>query len=198
MTTGWVRWQDDELEQLIGMAGDLPLPVLLKSFAATGSRAGWPPRTKGAVLTKLSGLHITMVPCGRWMRVCGLTAIGIPAHVAKGWLEEGVLPSTRFGGRRRYFQRSAVVALAQREPWRFAGIRAADLFLVLEDQELADSIALEHPKRLGPRPVLCVDTGRRFPSITAAARGVYCTAANIRHALRTPGATACGYRWRRL
>jgi hypothetical protein len=192
-------WSDAEDEFLLGLAGDLPMPLLMMTWTAEAAKRGWKDRNAHALRTRIYRLGCHSTPTGKWLTVSGLRGLGIHRKTISTWLTQGLIPSRLSRGRNmRYFKRSDVVGLARREPWRFGGCDADDLFCVLENRELAEWIATEYPFRQGVRtPVRCVDTGRVWPSAADAARAVYCTQQAINDGIRA-GRKVVGMRWERV
>jgi len=192
-------WSEAEDEFLLGLAGDLPMPLLQMTWTAEAAKRGWKDRNIHALRTRIYRLGCQSTPTGKWMTVSGLLGLGIHRKTLSDWLTQGVIPSRLTRGRNlRYFKRSDVRALARREPWRFGGCQADDLFCVLEDRELAERIAADYPYRQGMAiPVRCLDTGRVWPSASEAARAVYCTQQAINDGIRE-GRRVVGMRWKRV
>jgi len=192
-------WSEAEDEYLMGLAGDLPMPLLQAAWAAEAGKHGWRNRNAHALRTRIYRLGCLSTPTGKWMTVSGLLGLGIHRKTISDWLTQGVIPSVLTGGRNlRYFKRSDVRALARREPWRFGGCDADELFMVLENRELADRIAAEYPFRQSTStPVRCLDTGRVWPSAAAAAKAMYCTQQALNDGLRE-GRRVVGMRWERV
>jgi len=85
--------------------------------------------------------------------------------------------------------------MAQTHPHAYAGISWERLFSILEDADLARSIAAEYTRLHGhPHAVRCVETNRVYRSIKDAAAHAYCHSKTIREALRN-GRPLFGKRW---
>jgi hypothetical protein len=196
---GQRRWSAEEDEFLMGLAGDLPMPMIRQTWAAEAAKHGWRQRNAHALRTRIYRLGCASMPTGKWMTLAGLLGLGIHRKTISDWLTQGVIPSVLTGGRNlRYFKRADVVKLAKAEPWRFGGCDADQLFCVLENRGLADRIAAEYPFRQGvAKPVRCVDTGRVWPSASAAARSVYCTQQALNDGMRE-GRRVVGLLWERV
>jgi hypothetical protein len=192
-------WSYAEDMFLLGLAGDLPMPLLRMAWKAEAAKRGWKDRNAHALRSQIYRLGLATTPVGKWLTVSGMLGLGIHRKTISDWLTRGLIPSRLSTGRNmRYFKRSEVVAFAKREPWRFGGCNADDLFCVLENRELAEWIAAEYPFRQGVRtPVRCLDTGRVWPSAAAAAAAVFCTQQAINDGIRA-GRKVVGMRWERV
>ena len=79
---------------------------------------------------------------------------------------------------------------------RCSGLSEAQLFQLLDSEQLAaEIIAMKLPQKRLRKPVICVETGWWYPSITAAAKSVYVTQSTVRRAI-VNGKTAGGRHWR--
>lgn len=190
------RWTAREMEMLEQMAGDQPPDRLIRSYNNWAKRQGFTARTHGAILTRLSRAGISARAEGDWVSsgyVCATLGIGI--DTTQRWTDHRGIPHHRGGRNARFFRRSDLRRVAREQPETFGGISADRLFLLLEDRELADSIAARFPRRaMEPRPVRAVETGWSYPSVRAAAARFNICRQAIQHAIRT-GGTAAGLHW---
>jgi hypothetical protein len=69
-------------------------------------------------------------------------------------------------------------------PRVLGGFSADVLFALLEDRDLAESVAAAHPRPMGDWRVRCIETGQIFSSCGAAARELHVTQACISLAIR--------------
>jgi hypothetical protein len=83
-----------------------------------------------------------------------------------------------------YIERRAWRRLAREMPRVLGGFPADRLFLLLEDRELADTIAARYSRPMGDWRIRCVETGRIYPSCGHAAREHHVTQACISLAIR--------------
>ena len=194
-------WSSEELATLELLAGDVPWPVLPQTYWNTVRQHGYPRRTATALRRKCNDLGLGRAAIGRWVNaglICQLMDISYEA--VQTWMRNGLIEGKRFGstkGHRYYFTRASVRALAKRHPYLFGGLPISNLTQLFDDTKLATEIAaLELPKHQQRRPVLCVETGTTYPSISAAARAVYVTPKCIYDALDHPTKTSASYTWR--
>lgn len=195
-------WSKAELAKLEELAGDYPRQLLFQLYRHWATRHGFQRRTNGAIEAAAYHRGISLQATGNWITVHRLAMIlGISHDCPDKWVTAGLLPAVRYGeGEQpvvRYIKRVDVVALAKKQPALFGGISAARLNCLLEDEDLAEHIATTYPRRPWYRqPVVCRETGRRFPSIREAARTVFITRQSILYSIKT-GGTAAGYHWER-
>ena len=194
-------WSSEELDTLYLLAGDVPWPVLPQVYWNTVRQHGYPRRTGTALRRKCNDLGLQRAAIGRWVNaglICKL--MGISYEAVQTWMRHDLLPGKRFGdtkGHRYYFTRASVRALAKTHPHLFGGLPISNLTQLFDDDKLANEIAaLELPKHQQRRPVICVETGATYPSISAAARAVYVTPKCIYEALDHPTKTSASYTWR--
>jgi hypothetical protein len=191
------HWRPEESSALQDLAGDMPMDVLWRIWNREATRHGWPHRSRTAIKDHLNRSGFSVVPTGLWLSLGALSELlGISPSTLNQWCHAGVLPShqrSRF--QKHYVRRADVRALAKREPWRFGGCKADDLFLVFEDRELADRIAADHPFKNGARrAVRCVTIGRQWESVKEACREMHCDEGTIRKAA-TQGYRSLGMQW---
>lgn len=191
-----VRWSDKEVEMLMHTVENQPIDLYPSVYNLWASAFGYPVRTRRALQKKVSDLRVTDKSCGDWVStgyVCAVLGVGL--FTPRYWTNVKGIPCHRGKCNRRFFRRSDLHKLAKRQPSLFAGISADRLFLLLEDRPLADDIAARFPRRaIDPKPVRAVETGKRYPSIRAAAAQVYVSHRSINQALRT-GCRSAGYHW---
>ena len=194
-------WSSEELTTLELLAGDVPWPALPDIYWNTVRQHGYPRRTGTALRRKCNDLGLQRAAIGRWVNaglICQLMEISYEA--VQTWMRNGLIEGKRFGstkGHRYYFTRASIRALAKRHPYLFGGLPICNLTQLFDDDKLAKEIAaLELPKHQQRRPVLCVETGTTYPSISAAARAVYVTPKCIYEALDDPTKTSASFTWR--
>ena len=194
-------WSSEELDTLYLLAGDVPWPVLPQVYWNTVRQHGYPQRIGTALRRKCNDLGLQRAAIGRWVNaglICQLMDISYEA--VQTLMRSGLLPGKRFGetqGHRYYFRRCDLRHLADSHPHLFGGLPISNLTQLFDDAKLAIKIAeLELPKHQQRRPVLCVETGTTYPSISAAARAVYVTPKCIYDALDHPTKTSASYTWR--
>ena len=186
---------------LESMAGNMPRKLLSACYNSWASKSGYPPRPTAAINSKLSRCGISARAEGEWI-TSGYVAkvLGLKIDTPQRWADKGYIESyrgpTKFST--RYFRRLSFVEMAKAHPEFFSGIDRDRLFALLEDADLADSIASNYPRRKGSgRPIQVVETGVVFPSVCAAARAFYVRPQSIYFAMKR-NSTCAGYHWRHV
>ena len=198
---GGATWTPYELDTLSLLAGDVPWPALPQTYCNTVAQHGYPKRTATALRRKCCDLGLQRAAIGRWVNaglICQLMEISYEA--VQTLMRSGLLPGTRFGGtrgHRYYFRRCDLRHLAVSHPHLFGGLDCAALTQLFDDPKLAKHVAeLGLPRLQQRRPVLCVETGITYRSISEAARAVYVTTKCISTALDDPTKTSASFTWR--
>jgi hypothetical protein len=193
------RWTKAERDYLWSLAGDYPLEILFNRYRRWAARHGHPRRTDIAISQKLRRHHISIYPIGEYITTGTLCKLlNLTTTTIDRWVYSGALQPIRLqANARRHYKRADVVELARKQPKLFAGTSQENLLLLLEDPELAQRISIQYPTRYtrDARPVVCVETGRTYPSSAAAARTVYVTRECLWEAAKK-GTAAGGYHWR--
>lgn len=184
----FARWSRVETDRLLELLGDVPMHILTARYRQWASRMGHPERSPKAIEQRIRRLKGRRTPVGTYITsgtIVGL--LGISYTTLDRWVERGFLAAERsptYDRRakrvrppRRLFLRASVVQMALDYPERLAGTSRENLYMLLEDEQLADSISKKYPHRKGrdPVPVVCIETGQKYPSIAAAARANYVT-----------------------
>jgi DNA-binding transcriptional MerR regulator len=198
---GGKAWKPEELETLQQLAGDVPWPRLTYLYNQGIVQRGYPKRTETAIRRKCNQLGLRVACQGEWVNagfVCKL--LDISYESVRGWILRGLLPAKRFGdtrGNRYYFTRTDLRKLAKAHPRLFGGYDVAVLTQLLDDERIADWLASQQlPRLFQPKTVICIETGKRYKSISAAARDVYVVPKCIYDALDKPHKTSAGYHWK--
>jgi DNA-binding transcriptional MerR regulator len=194
-------WSSEELDTLSLLAGDVPWPALPDIYWNTVRQHGYPRRTGTALRRKCNDLGLGRAAIGRWVNaglICKLMQISY--ETVQTLMRNGLLTGTRFGdtrGHRYYFKRCDLRRLAGTHAYLFGGLSCAALTQLFDDPKLAKRVAeLGLPKHQQRRPVLCVETGITYRSISEAARAVFVTPKCISCALDRPDKTSASYTWR--
>lgn len=196
-----IEWSQEERAALEAIAGNVLPRRIYDAYSRWAKKNGYPHRTKQAIGSALSRRKISRLAEGDWVGSSYIASVlGISIDAPQRWAEKNLIESYKHSGKtsRRYFRRSDLVAFAKRNPELLGGISSERLFMLLENEDLAESIARNFPKRRGSGTmVLAVETGQIYDSISAAAREVFVTNQGIQSAIRT-GGTCAGYHWKRI
>lgn len=191
-------WSPVELEKLESLAGNLPLPELIKSYNswAVRQRPPLPRRSRRAIRGKAVKHKISLKCFGDSITITSTAAIlGISPARVRRWINRKLIP-VRWNYH-CYINRSDLVKMAWQHPQELHSIARDRLYDLLEMEDVVDHV-LTHGSRIPgphkPRPVRCVETGFWWPSIRAASQAVFIDPANIRKAIRH-GRTAANRHW---
>jgi len=183
------RWTSEEIDWLEERAGQIPFPELVRNMKRKAKQEGWPERTEHAIICRLhrTGKH-ALCRHGEWLTLGGAAdLLGCPATRVEAWLRQArntAVLQPRWVGGTRYVERCAWRRLARERPCVLGGFSADALFLLLEDRELAESVATRYRRPQGDWRVRCVETGRIYASCGAAAKAHHVTQACISLAIR--------------
>lgn len=196
-----IEWSREEKAQLEELAGNVLPRRIYDAYSRWAKKNGYPVRTRSAIASAISRRRISRKAEGEWVTTSYVASVlEVSIDAPQRWIEKGLIESYRNPGQktRWYLRRSDIVGFAKRHPELLGGIGAEKLFMLLENQDLADSIAERFPKKRGSgKMVQAVESGRIYESVSAAAREVFATHQGIQSAIRTGGRCA-GYHWKRI
>ena len=191
-------WSVEDIEMLSSLAGDIPWPLVPGRF--NNCR---PHRTPIALRRKAEDLGLLRRCVGQHITSGALRALmGVSYEQVRRWILDPSLQlrARRFGQGRAFpywIHRRDLRAFARARPELFGGLSEGQLVELLDSEALAAQIAaMELPRPRQLVAVECVDTGRRYASIKAAARAAYVTPQRMAVVLAS-GGTANGRRYRR-
>ena len=189
-------WSVEDIEMLSSLAGDIPWPLVPGRFNSARPR-----RTPIALRRKADELGLLRRSTGQFITSGALRSLmGISYEQARRWILSGQLPARRFGQGQAFpywIRRRDLRAFARARPELFGGLSEGQLVELLDSEHLAAQIAaMELPRPRQCVAVECIDTGRRYRSIKAAARAAYVTPQRMAVVLAC-GTTANGRRYRR-
>jgi len=197
------RWSQASTDYLKELAGDYPLHAIHRYFNLWAKEHGEPPRTFTAIELRMRVLQLSIDPEGIFLslsqiaRMIGRSRSALYLWVKWEWIAPTDLLIRRTAGRRNHIwvHRRAIVKLARRRPEVFSGADRFDLYSLLEDEDLVDSViqASRNHKRV-KRAVIC--NGRRFPSVRAAALYSGVDHTTVLRSLRTGKPSTCGLLFR--
>jgi len=183
------RWSAEEVAYFLELAGEIPWPRAVARMRRKARECGWPVRTEKALLTWARKRGIACrARQTTWTTAYGAgELLGCPPKRVEAWLRvpetRAILTPERVGSI-LYIERSSWRRLARQRPQVLGGFSAAALFLLLEDRELAEQVARQHPVGNGDWRVRCVETGRIWPSCSAVARHFHVTPGAVSVAIR--------------
>jgi hypothetical protein len=191
------RWTEREIQMLEQLSMNLPTDCIHKEYNAWAARNQMPPRTRKAIMLRSRICQIVEErACGEWVKISYISSL---LKIDKGsiiyWLTRYNVPCHRDSRNQMYFKRSSLAKAAKAHPIIFKGAKSDDLFMLLEDRDLADSIALcTDRKGNDPKPVRSIETGKIYESVSKAAASVYVSRSGILYGIKT-GAPVAGYHW---
>lgn len=192
-----IPWSATEHHQLEQLVGDAPMRVVHYRYNRWAKEHGYIKRSLEAIGSRAKRAKLSLRAYGEMIsanavaRVLGISEQRVPRWARLGLIEHKLLTFT-------YVTRSELRRLAQQRPELFAGIKRQRLYQLLEDEELAATIARNYPRNSSAaKRVRCVETGRVFRSILEAAAHVYVHRRAITIATTT-GGTSAGYHWELL
>lgn len=193
-------WSRKEIEKLEQLVGSVPYPIVHIYYNEWALESSFTKRTKRSVYCKINSLSLDKEMVDDWLTMAAVAKLlGIPEYAPRRWATCKMVKAVKFSKRRGatwYVKRSQLISLAKRKPYLFGGINPDNLFNLFENKELADQIAFHYPRRMtDPKAVVALETGKVFPSISAAARSAFVHPSSILHAIRTSG-TSAGLHWR--
>ena len=183
------RWTQPEIDHLEQLAGDVPFPTLLRSMHYKATAEGWPPRTDKAIVTRMRrSRQYCRARVGEWTTTYGAgELLGCPGTRVDAWLRRKAVAAIldpQWTGGTRYINRRSWRRLARVMPRVLGGFSSDALFALLEDRDLADAIAVAHPRPMGDWRVRCIETGQIWASCGAAARELHVSQAAVSLAIR--------------
>lgn len=182
-------WSEAETEYLERLIGDVPFPELLIRMRNQAGRQGWPKRSEKAIRERIRRIgQRARARSGAVVTTGGVAEIlGCPACRVEAWLRRprvAAILQPRWIGKTRYIERRAWRQLAMEMPRILGGYSVDVLFALLEDRELAESVASRYRRPCGDWRVRCIETGRIYTSCGAAATAHHVTQACISLAIR--------------
>jgi hypothetical protein len=184
-----MHWTREESECLESLAGDYPLREVVNRYHRRAGQEGWPVRSKGSIRMRLWRLgYGSRVRYGQWLTNGAVGEIlGCPGNRVRMWFwgeRTSAILEPKFLGNAYYVSRKAWRRLAKDRPEVLGGFPADRLFQLLEDRELAESVAARFPRHFGDWSVRCVETGQVWRSAVAAGRELHVAPHTITLAIR--------------
>jgi hypothetical protein len=165
-----------ELNFLHEVAENYSFTYLYKKYKAVATLQGWAIRSKCSIQAKLQKLGYSLKPSSNLLSI---SVVALMLNFKRGrvrhWTDEYGLEFVRGRNVNRspiYVSRLELRRFARRKPHCFAGASRENLYMLLEDEDLADYISQHHkkPNKGSWQKVKCIETGQVFESITEAAK----------------------------
>lgn len=187
--SAWPAWSEAETEYLERLAGDVPFPELVTRMQRRATAMGWPKRSRKAIAIRVARMgHRSRARHGQWMTTGGVAELlGCPVDRVSHWIRDAtiraILQPRRIGAF-WYIERRSWRRLARQMPRVLGGYNADALFNLLEDRELADSIATRYPVTMGDWRIRCIETSKIYSNCKAAAQELHVSHRAISLAIR--------------
>ena len=163
-------WTNEDIETLTDLTGELPWHMVVAKFAQRR-----PLRTNLSMIRKARELGLSRIPEGEFISIGTIKAFtGYCYEKVYLWIDSGDLSAVARSDAKnspRYVSRKNLRDFAKKRPDQFGGIGQAELTQLFDCEYLAKMIVdMNLPKMTKSHQVECIESGRRFPSIAAAAR----------------------------
>lgn len=199
---GHKHWTPPEIEYLLSLANDYHIKEVTRHYNRWATINKYQSRSCQSVKSKLIKSGFSTKPQGLWVtlmdaaRALDRSNQSIRLWIKKGWI--GQQHIKRPTPHSTVIHRKAFDLLAEEKPSLFAGCSLESLLKVFHSEVFAEKIYESfgdgfHASR--PKPVQCIETGKRYPSIEAAAKENYISPGSIRRAVKLGSKTIVG-RWR--
>jgi hypothetical protein len=190
------KWSKTELQQLLGLAGDLPWPQVIERYSRWAAAAGYPARTSTAMRCACHRNRTPTGAAGEWIGAATVRQLlGIGDYQVRRWIRDGLVLHQR-SGRRVFLCTRSLSKLARRHPAAFAGRPKLALLAVLDNERLAIKLSAMPRPVITVTPVTCIETGQRFESAAAAARWACVSRSAVHLAVAGRRPSAGGWRFR--
>jgi hypothetical protein len=154
-----------------------------------------------AMQQKAEQLGLLLQPQGEFISIGDIrTLTGYSYEKIYNWIKIGLPAVARSNAKNspRFISRMHLRKFAKKHPEQFGGIAQSELTQLIDSEIIASKITKMQLPRLTKSYVIeCVETGRRYPSIAAAARKVFAHKKSIWNSV-THGTAACGLHYRRV
>lgn len=191
---GLTPWEPEAEMWLEEKAGTLPFFTLCRRFNGMARRKGWAERSENAMHVKVQRLNLSK-KCteDNFTRRELARVLAIKPDRVRAWTRAG-LPWQKVSRNQAAIRVVDLREFLLANPERATGVPEQELGWLIGEPAAAIIANAEHSQRGYPRPVICIDTGEKFPGIKAAARAKFVVQSSIRSAILRGGKSA-GYRW---
>lgn len=199
---GKAAWSNEEVQFLEGNLGSVPFPSLIKSFKKWAKKQGYSDRTTTAIEVQIhrmtSHSHLSRKCTEDNFTVYELArGLGIPMERIRNFVRNGILKPCKVSRNQNAVKRKDAIALVLNNPSHFASCDRDNLFWLLEDKELVETVKSSEPSTRGfRRAVRCYapDGIRIYAGVKQAARENFISHGCISQAIARGGKSA-GMKW---
>lgn len=199
---GKAAWSNEEVQFLEGNLGSVPFPSLIKSFKKWAKKQGYSDRTTTAIEVQIhrmtSHSHLSRKCTEDNFTVYELArGLGIPMERIRNFVRNGILKPRKVSRNQNAVKRKDAIALILNNPSHFASCDRDNLFWLLEDKELVETVKSSEPSTRGfRRAVRCYapDGIRIYAGVKQAARENFISHGCISQAIARGGKSA-GMKW---
>ena len=197
-------WTSEELYILQSCVGEVPWPMIAGRYNHEAVRQGYPKRTKAAIEHKRNHLKLSRACVGEWIKATTISKVlKVSISTVNRWIHFEKLKARQFKLGKRgsifYVKRLWLRQFARQNLKLFGGLDFHELYSLLDSEPLANEIAgMCMPANTMQTPVLCIETGKQFESLSRAAASVFISRRRISHAIKDSTKTAGGYHWQKL
>jgi hypothetical protein len=192
------KWTDPELIKLEQLVGELPFPLLMKTYNNWAKVNGFLQRSEKAIRARTVRSELSVCCVGDYLTrkqvalLTGTHADRISRIIRDRQLKVMIYRSWQ------YLRRRDLIAAAREHPEDWYGVDRAGLFALFEDEDLADDVAARAarpPWPAGPRAVRCLTTNKVYATVSEAATAARCASSTVWRSAEIGSATRWGQRW---
>ena len=179
-------WRKSQEQFLRQYGGTKPIDLLYSQFKKFNTQNNLPQRSFRAFRSKLHRMKVSQRASSDYVGMQELADLmGRSRNAIERYMKKGLPIMHRTPGN-VYTTYEEIYKFAKKYPMYFGGISQARLLRILGDEDLARQIIREYPTKLDaaqPVPVICIETGVVYTSMTEAAERHFVTAEALRKAI---------------
>jgi hypothetical protein len=190
------KWSAKEVDYLRALVGEYPFRSAVTRYNQAARRRKWPTRTRFSIINKCEKLGLSiMVENSSIIRLADAGKMlkwnkWFTERLARKPDIKAILKPIKYCY--WYVERKNLAQLALLRPELFHGVSRDDLYAVIEDMDVVDSIKdhLSCPKK-PLYTVICVETGQEWENALIAAKCLNVSRDRIQHSIVTGETIAC-------
>ena len=179
-------WRKSQEQFLRQFGGTKPIDLLYSQFKKFNTTNDLPQKSFRAFRSKLHRMNVSQRASSDYVGMQELADLmGRSRSAIERYMRKGLPIMHRTPGN-VYTTYEEIYKFAKKYPMYFGGISQARLLRILGDEDLARKIIRQYPKKLDaaqPVPVICVETGVVYKTMTEAAERHFVTAEALRKAV---------------